>query len=138
MYERRRRRLAAPPPEITLTALIDTAFTLLIIFMVTTPLINSNLKISLPETKHTAKADLVADSVLISVDKNKQLYVNDQKVTAANLPSVVTKALAKSKDKIVIVQGDQGVVYKEIIRVVDLVNSVSGVKHVALAAKRAT
>lgn len=135
MY-RRRRRLELPQPEITLTALIDTAFTLLIIFMVTTPLINNSLKISLPETKNTSKTNLAADNVLISVDKNKLFFVNDQKVTEANLPQAVTKALAKSKDKIVIVQGDKDVIYKDIIRVVDLINGVPGIKHVALAAKR--
>ncbi len=135
MY-RRRRKIALPQPEITLTALIDTAFTLLIIFMVTTPLMQNSLKISLPETKNTSKTNLAADNVLISVDKNKLFFVNDHKVTEANLAQAVTKALAKSKDKIVIVQGDKDVVYKDIIRVVDLINGVPGIKHVALAAKR--
>jgi biopolymer transport protein ExbD len=135
MY-RRRRRIELPQPEITLTALIDTAFTLLIIFMVTTPLMQNSLKISLPETKNSSKASLAADNVLISVDKNKLFFVNDHKVTEANLAQAVTKALAKSKDKIVIVQGDKDVVYKDIIRVVDLINGVPGIKHVALAAKR--
>lgn len=135
MY-RRRRKMEMPHPEITLTALIDTAFTLLIIFMVTTPLMQNSLKISLPETKNTSKTNLAADNVLISVDKNKLFFINDHKVTEANLAQAVTKALAKSKDKIVIVQGDKDVVYKDIIRVVDLINGVPGIKHVALAAKR--
>lgn len=135
MYKRRR-RIELPQPEITLTALIDTAFTLLIIFMVTTPLMQNSLKISLPETKNSSKTNLAADNVLISVDKNKIFFVNDHKVTEANLAQAVTKALTKSKDKIVIVQGDKDVVYKDIIRVVDLINGVPGIKHVALAAKR--
>lgn len=135
MYKRRR-KIALPQPEITLTALIDTAFTLLIIFMVTTPLMQNSLKISLPETKNTSKTNLAADNVLISVDKNKLFFVNDHKVTEATLAQAVTKALAKSKDKIVIVQGDKDVVYKDIIKVVDLINGVPGIKHVALAAKR--
>ena len=47
-YLRRRRKTGCLVPEITLTPLIDTALTLLIIFMVTTPMMHNAIKVNLP------------------------------------------------------------------------------------------
>lgn len=137
MMHRRRRRVELPLPEITLTALIDTAFTLLIIFMVTTPIMKSTLKVNLPDTKHAAGDSLAANNVLVTIDKQRHLAVDERSVTEAQLVSAVTRALTQTKERLVIIQADKEVVYKDVIRVVDLINAVPGVKHVALAAKRA-
>ena len=48
---RSRRSSSMGIPEITLTPLIDTALTLLIIFMVTSPMINNGIKVDLPQGK---------------------------------------------------------------------------------------
>ena len=47
-----RRRKSNFIPEITLTPLIDTALTLLVIFMITTPIMKNSLKVSSPEVKN--------------------------------------------------------------------------------------
>ncbi|HLB40469.1 MAG TPA: biopolymer transporter ExbD [Candidatus Babeliales bacterium] len=137
MMYRRRRRVEFPAPEITLTALIDTAFTLLIIFMVTTPIMKSTLKVSLPDTKHASGQNLATQSVLVTIDQQRRLAVNEAPVREANLVATVTRALAQAKEPLVIIQADKSVVYQDVIHIVDLINAVPGVKHVALAAKRA-
>ena len=47
----KRRRARPSPQEISLTPLIDTALTLLIIFMVTTPMMHNAIKVNLPQGK---------------------------------------------------------------------------------------
>jgi len=123
-------------PKISLTPLIDTAFTLLIIFMVTTPMLQNSLKITLPETKNSAQSSFSQENVVVTIGKDNQLQVGNTNVTKDNLVSLVKKDLLKSRDKIVIIKGDKSVLYQEIIAVVDQINSVPGVKHVALAAQR--
>ena len=49
MILKRRRKKAVAINDIPLTPLIDTALTLLIIFMVTTPMMQNAIKVTLPE-----------------------------------------------------------------------------------------
>ena len=70
---RRRRKAATALHDIPLTPLIDTALTLLIIFMVATPMMQNAIKVTLPEGKAQedggAKQDLI-----VYVDKDKKIY----------------------------------------------------------------
>ncbi len=134
----RRKRREVVLPEVSLTPLIDTAFTLLIIFMVTTPMLQNSLKVSLPETKNSANSNLSPENVIITIGKNNLILVGDKKVKPdkSNLANFVKTDLIRSRDKIVIIKGDRDVLYDKIIAIVDAVNSIPGVKHVALAAKR--
>lgn len=136
MMNRRKKIANKGAPRISLTPLIDTAFTLLIIFMVTTPMLQNSLKISLPETKNSARSSLSPENVIITVGQNQQIQVGDKIVNQAELAATVKKDLVHARDKIVIIRGDKLVLYEKIIEIVDAVSAIPGVKHVALAAKR--
>jgi biopolymer transport protein ExbD len=126
-------------PEVSLTPLIDTALTLLIIFMITTPMLQDSIKVSLPETKNQKGGSMQqVEQVIITVDKGGKLFMNDKQVAILDLPNLVKEKIKQAKNDVVIVKGDRGVVYNDIVKVVDAVQGVEGVKHVALAAKRAT
>ena len=126
-------------PEVSLTPLIDTALTLLIIFMITTPMLQDSIKVSLPETKNQKNGAMQqAEQVIVTVDKGGKLFINDKPTDIVNLANLVRDKIKQTKNNIVIVKGDRGVVYNDIVKVVDAVQGVEGVKHVALAAKRAT
>jgi biopolymer transport protein TolR len=133
---RRRKKLSLP--KIVLTPLIDTALTLLVIFMVTTPMMNNAIKISLPEGK-TREGDKTASELVVSLDKDGQLYL-DQKVvkTKKELVSHVKKLVGSDSGRTVFVEADQQVLYKDVIELVDLLKVVGGVHYVALATKRTT
>ena len=138
MYKfKRGRRKVTTLPEISLTPLIDTALTLLVIFMVTAPMMNNALKIELP--KGQAKEDQgTQQDLIVSVDKNKKLYLND-KLVASNdaLIKKIRSTLGKNMDRTVYVQADQSVPYGHVIELVDHIKVVGGVAYVALATKRA-
>lgn len=126
-------------PEITLTPLIDTTLTLLVIFMITTPIMQNSLKVSLPEAKtQSEKFSTSQRYIEVFIDKDKKISVNDTQVTYENLSKQIEKELKKSTNKIVILKGDESVEYKAIIKVLDLINSIEGEKYVALATKKPT
>ena len=68
---KRRKKSLAPSLEITLTPLIDTALTLLIIFMVTTPMIQNSIKIDLPKGA-AQEAGKEQQEIVVSIDKKKK------------------------------------------------------------------
>lgn len=126
-------------PEVSLTPLIDTALTLLIIFMITTPMLQDSIKVSLPETKNQKNgATAQSEQIIISVDKKGKIYLNDKAVDIASLSGLIKEQIKKTKNNIVVVKGDRDIVYNDVIKVVDAVQGIEGVKHVALAAKRST
>ncbi|OGB84148.1 hypothetical protein A3F66_03245 [candidate division TM6 bacterium RIFCSPHIGHO2_12_FULL_32_22] len=126
-------------PEVSLTPLIDTALTLLIIFMITTPMLQDSIKLSLPETKNQKGGGVSqVEQIIVSVDKGGKIFLNDKPVKIENLPSLIREKIKQTKNNIVIVKGDRAIVYNDIIKVVDAVQCVEGINHVALAAKRVT
>src|SRR3990167_991437 len=124
-------------PEVSLTPLIDTALTLLIIFMITTPMLQDSIKLSLPENKNQKGGGVSqVEQIIVSVDKGGKIFLNDKPVKIENLPSLIREKIKQTKNNIVIVKGDRAIVYNDIIKVVDAVQCVEGINHVALAAKR--
>ena len=136
-FRRRKRRTSTTLPEISLTPLIDTALTLLVIFMVTTPMINNSLKIDLPSGRaqedHSNKQELI-----VFVDKDLHLYVNNDQVS--NFDALIKKVkniVGKDANRTVFVKADKGVNYGYVIELVDHIKFVGGISYVALATKRA-
>lgn len=133
---RRKRKRNTSLPEITLTPLIDVCLTLLIIFMITTPMMKDSLKISLPEVKNQGDRVVAQKQLEVYVDKNGTVSVNDKIVKQEDLAKFVERGLKLSPNKVIIVNGDRSVSYNTIIKVLDTINSIEGEKYVALVAKR--
>lgn len=133
----RRRRHRHMINDIPLTPLIDTALTLLVIFMVTTPMIHNAIKVELPKGKvredNSSKQELV-----VYVDRYGKLFFNDSAVrTEQELVVAIKNAAGSDPDRMVFVKGDQAASYGRIIELVDHLKDVGGIKYVVLATKRA-
>lgn len=121
--------------DISMTPLIDTALTLLIIFMIATPMIQNAIKVTLP--KGQAKEDAgVQQEVVVFVDKNNQIYFNKQKISSNQLIEVLQKKIGQEGERTVFVKADQAVPYGMVIELVDKIKVVGGVKYVALATEK--
>src|ERR1700759_524285 len=89
-----RRARRAPMAEINVTPMVDVMLVLLIIFMVTAPLLAAAAPVDLPESK--AKAlDQERKPVQVSLDASGAIRVDDQAVTAADLPARLAALAAK-------------------------------------------
>ena len=133
---RRRKRAAIRLPEISLTPLIDTALTLLIIFMVTTPMVNNSIKIDLPEGS-VQEADQVPDELVLSLDAQGAITFNGKAIQIEELSSEIVAQMNKRADKTVFVKADKASNYGQVIQLVDQVKQIKQVKYVALATKKA-
>lgn len=135
-WRKRRVRRVPEMGELPLTPLIDTAFTLLIIFMVTAPMMQNSLKIALPKTKSATSAADMVERLIVSIDAKGKIFVGEKEI--AGLPALAEYLKAKiavTVDKTILVKADKSLVYDKVIQVIDLISGVKGVQSVALAAE---
>lgn len=125
--------------EINVMPLVDVALTLLIIFMVATPMMNNVIKVELPSSRidDGAAQTHTQQDLTVYIDKNKKIYLNGQEYSLDNLLKELQKIVKKDSDEVVFVKADQGVSYGIVIDLVDTIKVTGGIKYVALATKRA-
>lgn len=123
-------------PEVTLTPLIDTALTLLIIFMIATPMMQNSIKISLPEGK-VKEADDQRNPLIVALDKNNKIVVGGKPVAASQLVDYIGKHVAGKTKQTVFVHADKATNYGHVIKIVDELKRIKGVSYVALSTARA-
>jgi len=125
--------------EINVMPLVDVALTLLIIFMVATPMMNNVIKVELPSSRidDGAVQSHTQQDLTVYIDKNKNIYLNGKQYSLENLLKELQKIVKKDSDEVVFVKADQGVSYGIVIDLVDTIKVSGGIKYVALATKRA-
>lgn len=139
MARRRRRqarRLSSRGPEISLTPLIDMALTLLVIFMITTPMLTNVINIELPESHSTDKTDH-PDKFVILIDKDEKLFLNNEPVEKNTLLDRLKALVGDNKHQTIIIKGDKQISYGKFIDILDIVEHVGGFKNVSMATEKA-
>ncbi len=134
-----KRRVSKPEPlEITLTPLIDAVLVLLIIFMVAMPIIQNTIQVELPTSSTNDVQERSLDQVTVYFDKTRRLFIEDKEVAAGDFLKELEKILLaqKGEDHIVMVKADQTVSYGDIVRIVDDIKYLGGVRYVALATEK--
>jgi biopolymer transport protein TolR len=121
----RRQRSSHAIAEINVTNLIDLGFTLLIIFMISTPLINQEqtIPIKLPvESKSTQQKPDPSDQFeSVSIDSQGNFYVNSQTtpLSVVQLRSVLQTWGVMKKPPVVRIRGDGKVPYEKVVQLMD-------------------
>lgn len=116
-------------PDINVTSLVDVMMVLLIIFMISAPFMRAGVKVDLP--KAGARAAQPQRAIIIAVDRMSQLAVNEEKVTMENLAARVTQLHKSSPELPILLEGDAGVAYGQVIKVMDAVRR-AGIENVGL------
>lgn len=128
-----KRRKTAPLLDISMTSMIDTAWTLLIIFMVAAPMIEQGIKVDLPKgTLQEITTEQQKQELTITIEKDGQFYFKNQKIAFTELVANITN-LVKEEPKVVKINGDAQASWGPIISLLDKLKQIDGVKHVFFA-----
>src|SRR5215468_4590575 len=106
--------------EINVTPLLDLAFVLLIIFIITTPLMENSISLVVPtsgEATHTVDRSQVQT---ISIDKDNVLKLNDQIVAPELLESRLAELHAQKPDLAVVVRPHKDLPIQKFIDIMDI------------------
>jgi biopolymer transport protein ExbD len=104
--------------ELNITPLLDLAFVLLVIFIITTTPIVNDLDLSLPSaSKHQKDPPRKANYITVQADG--KLWLNKAPVTAARLQERLVELRLDDPDLSVIIRGDGKTKYSQIRSVLD-------------------
>ena len=101
-----------------MSSMTDIVFLLLIFFMLTSTLVSPNaLKLLLPSSK--AKT-LEKQTISISITKDIDFYINDNKVTAASIEQELKLLINNEIEPAIILHTDRTVAIEHVVKVMDI------------------
>lgn len=116
--------------SIEMTPMIDMVFLLLIFFLVATTFHQSEreMKIALPLASASEPISALLQELVVNVDATGKLFVGGRNVSAKDLQTIVSEAVAVNPEQKVTVRGDRNVAYAHIVTVLDICKS-SGIQE---------
>lgn len=107
--------------DINVTPLVDVMLVLLIIFMITTPLMQHKVQVKLPEANLDKKdSKMTVPPITIAVADDGTVYLNDAPTTRDQLETFLATEAQKTPQPQVNVRGDKTTKYRAIQDVVQL------------------
>ena len=132
----RGRRVASSLAEINVVPMVDVMLVLLIIFMVTAPMIQRGIDVSLPVARRAQAitGERVEISVPLTYRQTHTVYLGVESVNMSVLQERIRQKMETAAQKDVFLRGDRGVNLGEVMEVVDLLKA-AGVRNVGLVTK---
>jgi biopolymer transport protein ExbD len=120
--------------ELNVTPLLDLSFVLLIIFMITTPLIENSLDLVVP-TSSTAKGAVDSAEVqMVSINKDAEIELNEEPLTIAELEARLKAMKGDQPGIAVVVRPHKDLPIQTFIGIMDLLQRV-GITKVGVMTK---
>jgi biopolymer transport protein ExbD len=122
--------------ELNITPLLDLAFVLLVIFIITTPQLSNDLEMNLPSPKKNTPSSPPPKVTRILVDAAGHVLLNDQVMELPALRQSLASLKAGDPEASVVVRGAAEVDYQHVIGVLDILQQLD-ITKVGLATETA-
>jgi biopolymer transport protein TolR len=121
--------------QINVTPLVDVCLVLLIIFMVVTPMLQKGIDVALPETVKPDKMPEGSKQLDVSVKQDGSIYVSQNWVPDDRVQAMLKDIHEQTPDKSVVVKGDKRLKYKQVRKVMEMLNE-AGFSRVGLVMEK--
>jgi biopolymer transport protein ExbD len=92
---------------------------LLIIMMIVAPLLQQGVPVTLPLAANSTEKPETQDQTVVTIDRNKDVYLNAVPVPSGQLQNRVKEILEDKSDKIVIIKADEEAPYSAVMDTMD-------------------
>jgi biopolymer transport protein TolR len=116
--------------QINVTPLVDVMLVLLVIFMVTAPMIQQGVEVSVPRVKASALPGK-EEQFVVSITRNQEIYLNDTKLGLDQLTEKLQAIALARPDREVFVRADEEVPYGTVIRTMAAIKA-AGIENVGM------
>ena len=115
--------------DINVTPFVDVVLVLLIMFMVTAPVLQSGIDVSVPKTK-TVK-EITEERLVISIDKQQRVFLNNDPVNINEIPQRLHEKIRDPQGQSIFLRADENVPFGAFATVMDAVKQ-SGITNVSI------
>ena len=115
--------------EINVTPFVDVVLVLLIIFMLTAPVLQSGIEVSVPKTR-TVK-QISEERVTITITKGQEVYVGNDHVNINQLAEELHKKIRDPQGQSVYVRADENVAFGAFATVMSTVKQ-AGITNISI------
>jgi len=120
--------------EINITPLLDLAFVLLIIFIITTPLLENSVNLAIPTSGAPNAAVDPSHVQTVSIDRSEALKFNNEPVDVPTLTDRLTSLKAADPETAVIIRPDRELPVQKLIMLMDVLQRTQ-ITRVGIATK---
>ena len=115
--------------EINVTPFVDVVLVLLIIFMITAPVLQSGIEVSVPKTK-TVK-EITEERLVITIDRSQRVYLGNEPVNIHQLGAKLREKIRDPESQAVFLRSDENVPFGAFATVMDAVKQ-AGITNVSI------
>jgi biopolymer transport protein TolR len=133
-----KRKLASVVSDINVTPMADVMLVLLIIFMITTPLLQQGITVNLPKAKNALDAPEAdaKDAIVVAINRDGRLFLQKNDVTESQLVEYLTKRFSSGElNRTMFLKADTAVVYGRVVQIVNQCRN-AGVERIGLMAEK--
>ncbi len=109
--------------ELNITPLLDLAFVLLIIFMITTPLMDNSMDLQLPKSGAPDQPVDPGKVQTISIDRDEQIKLNGQPIAADALGGALAALQEEKPDLAIVVRSHRELPVQKLVDLLDVVKA---------------
>jgi biopolymer transport protein TolR len=121
--------------DINVTSLVDVAFTLLVIFIITAPMLQGGVEVNVPEA-NVAPLTHQDEPFMISVDQEGRIFLAETEVAMEDFETSVPQMLRAAQAQMVYIKGDSLAGYGRVLEVIAAVSRVEGIQFALVADPR--
>ncbi len=127
MRRRERQRIGLPVrAEINVTSLVDVAFTLLVIFIITAPVLQGGIEVNVPRGP-VSVIEAPDDQIIVTVD-SEATYIGEAPVAEDMLDVTLAQLIETRGADMVFLKGDSAALYGRVARAIAAVAANEGVR----------
>jgi len=116
--------------QINVTPMVDVMLVLLIIFMVTAPIIQQGVEVSVPKVRAAALPG-EEQQFVVSITRASEVYLNDAKLSPDQLTDKLRAIAIERPDREVFIRADEEVAYGVVIRTMAAIKA-AGIQNVGM------
>jgi biopolymer transport protein ExbD len=123
--------------DINVTPMADIMLVLLIIFMITTPLLQTGITVNLPKAKNPLDAPEAdsKDAVVIALTRDGRIYLQKTPIDEATLIQTLQDRFENEVNKTMFLRADTAVAYGRVVQIINECRK-SGVERIGLMAEK--
>jgi biopolymer transport protein ExbD/biopolymer transport protein TolR len=115
--------------DINITPLVDVVLVLLIIFMVTAPILQSGIEVSVPKT--TSVKEITEERLVISIDRKQRVFLGNDPININEIGARLRQRIRDPQNQSVFVRADEEVSFGAFATVMDAVKQ-AGIGNVSI------